>query len=94
MPEMDGYEATQVIRERERQGRLPGRGRLPIVALTANAMAADRDRCLTAGMDAYLAKPLRPPLLASILERFVQAEEAQAPPSGPARHVEHPRMAG
>src|SRR6185312_15422179 len=54
MPEMDGYEATGVIRAHghERAGAL-----VPIIALTANARAADRERCLLTGMDDYLAKP-------------------------------------
>jgi two-component system sensor histidine kinase/response regulator len=54
MPVMDGYATTREVRSREQ---LTGRPRVPIVALTANAMAGDRDRALAAGMDAYLAKP-------------------------------------
>ncbi len=54
MPEMDGFEATAAIRERERGGH----SHIPIVALTARAMKGDRERCLGAGMDAYVSKPL------------------------------------
>jgi two-component system, sensor histidine kinase and response regulator len=56
MPEMDGLEATAAIRERER---LTG-GHVPILAVTAHALRADAERCLAAGMDAYVTKPLRP----------------------------------
>jgi CheY-like chemotaxis protein len=54
MPLMDGFEAVRAIRERERTGS----GRTPIVALTAHAYLSDRQKCLEAGMDAYVAKPI------------------------------------
>lgn len=61
MPEMDGFEATRRIREYER--RTGGRLHMPIIALTANAMSEDRERCLQVGMDDYLSKPIKPELL-------------------------------
>ncbi|MBL9126444.1 MAG: response regulator [Verrucomicrobiales bacterium] len=59
MPGMDGYTATREIRTRESQGQWHGRPRVPIVALTANAMRGDAEKCLAAGMDGYLSKPVR-----------------------------------
>jgi CheY-like chemotaxis protein/HPt (histidine-containing phosphotransfer) domain-containing protein len=73
MPELDGYAATRRIRadERARAGR-----RLPIVAMTAHAMAGDRDACLAAGMDDYVAKPLRPDAVDAMLARWLPAPVA------------------
>ena len=89
MPEMDGLEATAAIRDRERATG----GHLPIVALTAHAMKGDAERCLEAGMDAYLAKPLQPRELAAALAGVVGAtapgasspadREPGLPPAGP-----------
>ena len=70
MPEMDGLEATALIRQFE--GAL--RPRTPIVALTAGAMQSDREDCLAAGMDAYLTKPLRPEELRAAIIRLVPPE--------------------
>jgi PAS domain S-box-containing protein len=79
MPELDGYEATRVIRDLER-----GSGRhLPIVALTANAMKGDADLCRAAGMDDYLAKPIRPETLDAILARWLRPGSPPAPAGPP-----------
>ena len=67
MPEMSGLEATAAIRERERSTG----GHVPIVAMTAHAMAGDRERCLEAGMDAYVSKPLRPYELLAAVDSLV-----------------------
>jgi len=64
MPELDGFEATAAIRNRERQTG----SRTPIYALTAHAMKEDRDRCLAAGMDGYLSKPIRSQELYDLLD--------------------------
>jgi len=65
MPEMDGYQATAAIREHERQTG----AHLPIVAMTAHALDRDRERCLAAGMDAYLTKPIQIDKLFDLIER-------------------------
>lgn len=71
MPEMDGYEATRLVRRREAEaGRDPETG-LPIIALTANALEGDRQKCLRAGMTDYLSKPLRPEQLLDTIERYL-----------------------
>jgi CheY-like chemotaxis protein len=71
MPRMDGLEATAAIRRRER-----GTGRrLPIVALTAHALTDDQGRCLAAGMDGYLSKPIRTPDLLATIEAFLEPRE-------------------
>jgi len=76
MPVMDGFAATERIRESER-----GRARTPVVALTASALVADRERCLAAGMDDYVAKPIDPDALASVLDRWAPAVPVLAVPA-------------
>ena len=88
MPELDGYETAQRIRRQEAQGgpRLGARP-LRIIALTAHALAGDRDRCLAAGMDDYLCKPVRLEDLQAALERAatqLPPAPAAAPASAPA----------
>jgi len=63
MPEMDGFEATAVIREKEKSTGV----HTPIIAMTAHAMAGDRERCLEAGMDHYITKPIQAPLLLQVV---------------------------
>jgi CheY-like chemotaxis protein len=68
MPEMDGLEATRRIRTQEQAGRR--KGRMPIVALTASTLEDDRQICVDAGMDDFLAKPLNLDALRAVLLRF------------------------
>ncbi|MEI6127372.1 MAG: response regulator, partial [Pseudomonadota bacterium] len=72
MPEMDGFEATRIIRN---SNSVISNRRIPIIAMTANAMKGDRERCLEAGMDDYLSKPVNPAELAAMLERRLQEAE-------------------
>ena len=79
MPEMDGYEATRRIRALEAQGNLPHAptgGRLPIIALTANAVKATASRCLEAGMDDHVSKPINP----KVLVKKIESAFSPAPP--------------
>jgi signal transduction histidine kinase/DNA-binding response OmpR family regulator len=68
MPVMDGFQASKLIRERERRRDIP---QLPIVALTANAFASDREKCLAAGMSDYLSKPFDPADIEVILRKWI-----------------------
>jgi signal transduction histidine kinase/CheY-like chemotaxis protein/HPt (histidine-containing phosphotransfer) domain-containing protein len=77
MPEMDGFEATRAIRAEEGDGR-----HTPIVAMTANAMAGDRERCIEAGMDGYLTKPVRPDELAAAISQWLPTIEIEATAGG------------
>lgn len=79
MPRLDGYETTRALRRREGDGE-----RTPVIAMTANAMTGDRERCLDAGMDDYLPKPVRPDTLRAMLARWVP-ESSRHPVDGVAR---------
>jgi CheY-like chemotaxis protein len=78
MPEMDGFQMAAELRRREAQS---GRSPVPVIAMTASAMLADRERCLASGMNDHLAKPVRIAELSAKLERWVAAsgEEQPAP---------------
>ena len=73
MPEMDGFEATSQIRNP--QSAIPNR-QIPIIAMTADAMQGDRERCLKAGMNDYVAKPVSPQALAEVLDKWLPKETA------------------
>ena len=73
MPKMDGFEATAAIREKEKQTK----SHIPIVALTAHAMKGDRERCLEAGMDDYVSKPIKPEELFATIERAIKKARSQ-----------------
>jgi PAS domain S-box-containing protein len=89
MPVLDGLRATAWIRQREGRAR-----RTPIIALTADTLSEDRQRCFTAGMDDFLSKPVTLAVLRGTLERWVQVREEPAPTPEPAEAlvlpVDHP----
>jgi two-component system, sensor histidine kinase and response regulator len=76
MPEMDGFEATAAIRVREKSTG----GHIPIIAMTAHSLVGDQERCLAAGMDGYVSKPIRTQQLFAVIEGFF-ATEAETDPS-------------
>ena len=77
MPELDGFEVIEVLRRREQTAG----GHLPVVALTAHAMKEDRERCLQAGMDDYLSKPIRSAELVAVIDRVLAGRPASEAPS-------------
>jgi CheY-like chemotaxis protein len=92
MPVMDGFESTRRIRAWEQAQ--PGRARVPIVALTASALAGDREACLSAGMDDYLVKPVSSSRLSETLARHLSGPARQLPtPVPPAQPVTDPPAA-
>jgi two-component system sensor histidine kinase/response regulator len=70
MPDIDGLEATALIRQKEKTTG----GRIPIIAMTARAMKGDRERCLAAGMDEYVSKPIQPPVLFDAIDRLFPSQ--------------------
>lgn len=72
MPEIDGYKATTMLREKEEQA---NSARLPVIALTANAMLGDREKCLKSGMDDYLSKPIKAEKLTALLKKWIGYSE-------------------
>jgi CheY-like chemotaxis protein len=82
MPELDGYEATQRIRAAE------GARHVPIIAMTAHSMPGDRERCLAAGMDDYLSKPVRAEQLETAMRRWLSGHEP-GPVNGRENGTEH-----
>jgi CheY-like chemotaxis protein/HPt (histidine-containing phosphotransfer) domain-containing protein len=83
MPEMGGFEATAAVRQREAATGV----HLPIIAMTAHAMEGDRDRCLRAGMDSYLPKPIDADLLIATIEGAATSAVTDAAPPAPARET-------
>lgn len=79
MPEMDGLEATAAIRAREQSGH----SHLPVIAMTANAMKGDKERCLAAGMDGYISKPLQPTEMFEVIEGLAGLGTGAAPAAPP-----------
>ncbi len=94
MPEVDGFEATRSIRqaEQDKSQPRPDAGRLPIIALTANAMKGDRERCIEAGMDDYLTKPLDTEKLLKMIRSYLGASPAVPDAARPHQHVSGPSV--
>ena len=79
MPHLDGIEATQRIRASEKAGKGGSRRRLPIVAVTANAIEGDRERFIAAGMDDYLSKPFKRTTLHAVSAKWLVGADAHGP---------------
>jgi len=93
MPVMDGYQATQQIRSQEARQTTGQAGHTPIIALTANAMSGDRERCLRAGMDDYVIKPIDRHILQTVIDHWLPGRSKRlltlvpAPPDHPPRQA-------
>jgi PAS domain S-box-containing protein len=90
MPDMDGFEATRIIRQSEESGK-----RIPILAMTANAVQGDRERCLAVGMDDYISKPVRQQDLANLLSRWTPSigkPEGDSLDTETSNHDSHPAI--
>jgi signal transduction histidine kinase/CheY-like chemotaxis protein/HPt (histidine-containing phosphotransfer) domain-containing protein len=88
MPEMDGFETTAAIRRMEKEKG----GHVPIVAMTAHAMKGDRERCLEAGMDDYLSKPIQPKELIEMIERQLKGTRPGETEVAPSERAEEPEV--
>jgi CheY-like chemotaxis protein len=84
MPEMDGYEATRRLRDPENPF---NNALIPVIALTANALATDREKCLAAGMTDHLSKPIEPARLEQALVRAIDGIENAAEPQSARRQA-------
>ena len=86
MPVMDGFQATRAIRELERERG----GHIPVVAMTAYAASGDRQKCLDAGMDSYISKPVMPEAIIAAINRYAGASPAAVPPASPVEDAPMP----
>ncbi len=92
MPELDGYEASRRIRELEKTSTTAWRAPIYIIAMTANAMAGDREKCIAAGMNDYVSKPVSSALLAAALQRFKSGISDLRAPVAPAGNFSSPAV--
>ncbi len=91
MPEMDGLQATRLVRDQEVEVLNPD---VPIIAMTAHAMSGDRERCLAAGMDDYVSKPVRAAELAQALEKWIARQSAVFTTGKPLARLSSARLTG